>query len=128
MTIESVMEEAREAGVTGFATLDNKGRLSLSKPVRQALGVQPGSSVAYVVVDRALLLFPQDEHLARLMDHATKTLVEAGLTSRDLLDELPAARDEVVRELYGEAFMAELARRHAALHDEEPAPAAAHEG
>ncbi len=49
-------------GMTGFAVLDNKGHLSLSKPVRQALGMRPGSTLAYVVVNGGLLLIPQDEH------------------------------------------------------------------
>ena len=29
--------DAQEAGVVGFATVDDKGRVSLTKPVRQAL-------------------------------------------------------------------------------------------
>ena len=79
-------------GMTGFAVLDSKGRLSLSKPVRQALGMHPGSTLAYVVVNGGLLLIPQDEHLAALLDHAAGVLEGAGLTAQDLLDELPAAR------------------------------------
>ena len=45
-------------GITGFAVLDSKGRLSLSKPVRQALRMRPGSTLAYVVVNGGLLLIP----------------------------------------------------------------------
>ena len=104
-----------EEVIAGFSVLDNKGRLSLSKPVRQALGMRPGSTLAYVLVDAGLLLIPQDDHLAALLDHAASVLEEAGLTTQDLLDELPAARAAVVDELYGAAFMAELARQHAAL-------------
>lgn len=104
-----------EEVIAGFSVLDNKGRLSLSKPVRQALGMRPGSTLAYVLVDAGLLLIPQDDHLAALLDHAASVLEEAGLTTQDLLDELPAARAAVVEELYGAAFMAELTRQHAAL-------------
>lgn len=106
-------------GMTGFAVLDNKGRLSLSKPVRQALGMRPGSTLAYVVVNGGLLLIPQDEQLAALLDHAAAVLAGAGLTAQDVLDELPAARAAVVEELYGAEFMGELARQHEALRARE---------
>ena len=106
-------------GMTGFAVLDNKGRLSLSKPVRQALGMRPGSALAYVVVNGGLLLIPQDEQLATLLDHAAGVLEGAGLTPQDLLDELPAARAAVVEELYSAEFMGELARQHEALRARE---------
>ena len=106
-------------GMTGFAVLDSKGRLSLSKPVRQALGMRPGPALAYVVVNGGLLLIPQDEHLASLLDHAVGVLEGAGLTAQDVLDELPAARAAVVEELYGAEFMGELARQHQALRARE---------
>ena len=106
-------------GMIGFAVLDSRGRLSLSKPVRQALGMHPGSTLAYVVVNGGLLLIPQDEHLAALLDHAAGVLEGAGLTAQDLLDELPAARAAVVEELYGAEFMDELARQHEALRAKE---------
>jgi hypothetical protein len=35
-----------EAGGGGFAVVDDKGRLSLPKPVRSALGLDAGASVA----------------------------------------------------------------------------------
>ena len=106
-------------GMTRFTVLDNKGCLSPSKPVRQALGMRPGSALAYVVVNGGLLLIPQDEHLATLLDHAAGVLEGAGPTPQDLLDELPAARAAVVEELYGAEFMGELARQHKALRARE---------
>lgn len=115
MTLAPSAPETQETALFGFAVLDNKGRLSLSKPVRQALGMRPGSSVAYVLIDQTLLVIPQDEHLARLMEGAAAVLREAGLTPQDFLDELPAVRAEVVEELYGAEFMAELERQRVAL-------------
>ena len=116
MAAEPSLDKAQETGVVGFGVLDDKGRLSLSKAVRQALGVQQGSSFAYILVDHTLMLIPQDEHLAELMDRAAQALERAGLTTEDLLNELPAVRDQVVTELYGKEFMDELAREHAAIH------------
>lgn len=98
--------------VGGFGTLDDKGRLSLPKQVRESLGVQPGASMAYIVLDGAVLLVPQDAHLTALMERAAQVLGKAHVTVRDLLDELPQARADVVREAYGEEFMRELAEQH----------------
>ena len=119
---EPSVHKERESGVVGFGVLDDKGRLSLSKPVRQALGVQPGSSLAYVLVDHTLMLIPQDEHLAKLLDRSTQAMERAGLTVENLLDELPAARDEIMRETYGADFMDALAQEHAALKGRETDP------
>lgn len=102
----------------GFATVDEKGRVSLPKTVRGALGVTAGSSVAYVVLDGALLLIPQDQHLAELMDSAAQVLSAAGLTVQDFLDDLPAVRAEVFKEAYGEEFLREMEALRAELRSE----------
>lgn len=103
-------DEVESALSTGFGTVDEKGRISLSKPLRQALGVQAGSSLAYVLLDGALLLIPQDEHLAALLEGATRALSARGITARDFLDDLPAARAEVMGEAYRGEFLRELER------------------
>lgn len=110
--------ETEEAPAGGFGTVDEKGRVSLPKSVRGALGVQPGSSVAYVVLDHALLLVPQDDHLAAMMQRAAEALATAGITAQDLLDDLPQARAEVVAEAYSAEFLRELERLHAAQRAE----------
>jgi hypothetical protein len=43
-----------------------------------------------------VLLIPQDEHLAALMDRAAAALEAAGISVEDFLANLPAARDDVV--------------------------------
>lgn len=96
------------SGASGFGLLDEKGRISLPKPVRNALGVHAGSTLAYVILDHALLLIPQDEHLEELMRRGREALAAAGITTQDLLDELPAARNEVMLEAYGATFLDEL--------------------
>ena len=102
----------------GFGTLDDKGRLSLPKAVRQALGVQPGSSVALIVVNKTLLVLPQDQHFVELMEQGAKAIADAGITTQDLLDALPAIREEIAIETYGAEFMAELERERQALQGE----------
>jgi hypothetical protein len=78
--------------------------------VRSALGVRAGSSLAYIVLDDAVLFIPQDAHLAELQQRAIQALTEAGLTVEDLLDQLPQARDAVTREAYNPEFLAKLRR------------------
>jgi bifunctional DNA-binding transcriptional regulator/antitoxin component of YhaV-PrlF toxin-antitoxin module len=104
-----------EQEVTGFGVVDAKGRFSLSKQVREALGIEPGSVLAYVVMDNTLLLLPQDAYVASLLERAARVVEEAGLTAQDFLDELPAVRAQVVRKLYGEEFMSDLERRYGAM-------------
>lgn len=94
----------------GFSTIDEKGRIALPKAVRSALGVHTGSSLAYVVLDDAVLFIPQDAHLAELQQQAIQALTEAGITVEDLLDQLPQARDAVTREAYNTEFLAKLRR------------------
>ncbi len=115
MAVQATSHEEQGNGVTGFATLDDCGRLALSKAARQALDLRSGSPVAYVVVDGAIMLIPQDEHLARLSEHAARVLADAGLSVQDLIDELPAAREQIMREEYGDEFVDALEREHAAL-------------
>jgi hypothetical protein len=46
--------------------------------------------------------------LAVLMERAAQALAMAGLTVQDLIDDLPAARKEVVEEAYGAEFVQHL--------------------
>jgi bifunctional DNA-binding transcriptional regulator/antitoxin component of YhaV-PrlF toxin-antitoxin module len=94
----------------GYAHLDDKGRLPLGKPVRQALGLHAGSTVAYVKVGDALLLIPQDAHLAQLLEAATAAFERAGISVDEMLAELPHVREEIGTAHYGAEFWDELRR------------------
>lgn len=100
--------DAETTATVGFSTLDEKGRIALPKAVRTALGVHSGSSLAYIVLDDAVLFIPQDAHLAQLQETAIQALTEADLTVEDLLAQLPQARDAVMREAYSPEFLAKL--------------------
>ncbi|HEX5547934.1 MAG TPA: AbrB/MazE/SpoVT family DNA-binding domain-containing protein [Ktedonobacterales bacterium] len=104
--VDAAPAEAK-AGV-GVSTIDEKGRIALPKSVRTALGVHAGSSLAYIVLDDAVLFIPQDAHLAQLQQQAVQALTEAGLTVQDLLDQLPQAREAVMREAYSPELLARL--------------------
>lgn len=118
MTAPNHNAETDEPIETGFSTVDNKGRIALTKSVREIMGIQPGSSVAYVALDHAVLLVPQDEYLTTLQRRAAEALASAGLTVQDLLDALPQARDETVAEAHSPAFLEEMKRLWEAAHPE----------
>ncbi len=89
----------------GFTHMDDKGRVSLSISTRSALGLRAGSTLAWVRLGDAVMLIPQDEHLESVLDAAAAALDRAGIRVEDMLDDLEAARAEVVAEHYGEDFM-----------------------
>ena len=122
MSAQRYSESVAEPETAGFAVLDDKGRISLPKPLRGALGLRAGSAIAYIRLSDMVLLIPQDEQLAALMDRASTALHAAGITAEDFLANLPGARDEVVREAYGEEFLQDLERRYGPTRDAEPAP------
>ncbi len=113
-----------EPDLTGSAVLDDKSRIALPKPLRDALGLRAGSAVAYVRLHDMILLIPQDAQSAALLDRASASLEAAGITSEDFLANVPAARSAVVNDAYGEGYMQELSRRYGPSQDDvsEPAP------
>ncbi len=94
----------------GYAQVDDKGRVSLAKPIRQALGLSAGSTVAYVKMGEAVILIPQDAHLTHLMGAAMRALENARISVDDLMEALPRAREESVVEHYDAEFMDKLER------------------
>jgi hypothetical protein len=65
------------------------------------------------MVKGRLVIYPQDQELLRLAEDAAAVVEVAGLTTQDLLDELPAVREQVTRTAYGDAVVDEWARQHA---------------
>lgn len=86
--------------------------MTLSKPIRRALRLDAGSTLAWIKLGDALLLVPQDAHLAALMESAVAAFERAGLSLAHVEAELAATRDEVVTEHYGAGVFEDL--RHAA--------------
>src|SRR5579872_4877821 len=88
----------------GYTHMDDKGRVTLGKPIRQALHLDAGSTLAWIKVGDVVLLVPQDTQLAELMEAAVAAFERAGLSLTNLDEELDAIRDEVVTEHYGAGF------------------------
>lgn len=95
--------------IAGFTHADERGRVSLGKPLRE-LGIDASTPLAYVKVGDGLLLVPQDAHLATLMEAMQRVFEEARLTPDVMVADLDAARAEVVEEHYGVEFMEALER------------------
>lgn len=110
MESAQTLSEAEDTPAAGFSVIDEKGRVTLPKAVRAALGVHSGSSLAYVVVSNMVLFIPQDEQLAAIQRQAIQALSELDLTVDDLLAHLPQARDAVIRESYRPEFLEQLKR------------------
>lgn len=100
----------------GFAVIDDKGRISLPKPVRSELGIGPGSVVAYVALDDVVMLIPQDRELLEVMDRAAGALERAGLTVQDVVDAAMQARVEIFIESYPPEFVEQLRRMYREIH------------
>ncbi len=67
-------------------------------------------------VERSFRADPALADLLAALDRSAAAVAVAGLTADDLLDDLLAIREQVARATYGDAFMDELARAHAAQH------------
>src|SRR4051794_4978952 len=98
MTSITLIESALDGQDVGFAVVDEKCRISIPREVRQSLDIGPGSRLAYAAIDGMFVLISQDKHLALLVQRASKALANAGLTSQDIIEELPAVREEMMRE------------------------------
>ncbi len=115
-TQESHDTTEQDNTLVGFSTIDDRGRVALTKATRRALHLRTGSSLAYVVLDGAIMLVPQDTYLTEIAERAARVLHNAGLSVDDLLTELPTVREEILRKEYGDRFVDALASAHAAIH------------
>ncbi len=76
------------------------------------------------MVDNAVLLIPQADHLARLQRHAIVALADAHLSADDLLEWLPGARAALMQDAYSPEFLEQLQHMREALYAETEAGAA----
>ncbi|MGH2344062.1 MAG: AbrB/MazE/SpoVT family DNA-binding domain-containing protein [Chloroflexota bacterium] len=96
------------APVAGYTQLDEKGRLTLGKPLRTALDLKAGSTLAWLKMGDAIMLVRVDTHLAGLMSDAAQVFANAHLTLDRLDEELVIIREETTADHYGPDFLAAL--------------------
>jgi|GEM_PF-2000933 len=70
----------------------------------------------YVQSHQAEQVEDEDTALAETMTRASQSLDRLGITPQDILNELPAARAEVLQRAYGAAFLEKLERQFKAAH------------
>jgi len=82
--------------------IGEKGQLTIPKPYRDELGLDPGAPVAVVRVGDGLMLIPEHNRF-RLLCESISSLVESRqLTPIDLLASLPEARRRIFARRYPE--------------------------
>ena len=70
----------------------------------------------YVQSHQAEQIDDEDTELVETMTRATQSSDRLGITAQEILDELPAARAEVLQRAYGAAFLEKLERQFKAAH------------
>ena len=104
------MASTEATPMAGYTRLDEEGRLTLGKPIRDALHLEAGSTLAWLIVGDAIMLVPADAHLAELMDAAATAFENAHLNLDNLEEDLASIREEIGTEHYGPNFFHELHR------------------
>lgn len=82
--------------------LSEKGQLVLPKTFRDDEGLTAGSPIAILRFGNGLLILPEVQRFEKLCDSMQQTLADEGLTSMDLLEDLPETRREIFRRMYPE--------------------------
>ncbi len=92
-----------------FSTLriSEKGQMVLPKEYRDEQKLRAGSDVAALKIGNGLLLLPQMEKFNALCGSIERVLTKNNLTSADFLETLPETRNELFKEIYPTAAVAE---------------------
>jgi AbrB family looped-hinge helix DNA binding protein len=81
--------------------IGEKGQLTVPKQFREDLGLGNGAPFAVLRLGDGLILLPEQQRFEQMCERVSAQLTSAGLTSDDLLETLPAARNRVYARLYG---------------------------
>ena len=82
------------------ARLGEKGQMTIPKEYRQALALETGAPIAVLQLGNGLLLIPEQVRFRELCDRVAHAFAGRGITARELLAALPAARARVFARLY----------------------------
>ncbi len=100
--------ESIQVPLIGSAVVDERGRLSVPKPIRNKLGLS--GRVTLVALGNCLLLVPQQQEFEAKASRIRSAVLRDGETVEDILAQLPAAGRESFIAKYGEELTAELER------------------
>lgn len=98
--------ETTQVPLIGSVVVDERGRLSVPKPIRDKVGLS--GRVTLVVLRNCLLLVPQQQEFEARASRIQSAVLRDGETVEDILAQLPAAGRESFIAKYGEELTAEL--------------------
>ena len=75
-------------------TMTSKGQITLSSKIRKKLGFNKGATFIEVQIGNCVLLVPENRILSDIMAQAQKALKDAGVTPKELLEELETVKAE----------------------------------
>lgn len=96
--------------------IGEKGQLTVPKQFRDDLGLGNGAPFAVLRLGDGLILFPEQQRFEQLCEQVSSRLINAGLTSEDVLATLPEARNRVYARHYGKKASASVAPRRSRTH------------
>src|SRR4030088_1798213 len=82
--------------------IGEKGQLTIPKSYRDELGLDAGAPVAVLRIGEGLILIPEQKRFEALCESIASVIRGRGLTTQDLLDTLPEARERVFARHYPE--------------------------
>ena len=82
--------------------IGEKGQLTIPKPYRDELGLDPGDPVAVLRIGEGLLSSPEQNRFQSICEAIVSVLEGQHLAPADLLDTLPSARRRVFSRRYPE--------------------------
>jgi AbrB family looped-hinge helix DNA binding protein len=103
--------KAATAEFVSTTKIGEKGQLTIPKPFRDELGINPGAHFAVLRVGDGLILLPDHQRFAQLCERITSVLTPRGVTSQELLATLPQARKRVLDRHYGDLTSKPSGRR-----------------
>ena len=83
------------------AEIKARGQLTIPKRIREAGALEEGQSVTIIPIGDSLLVTPKTLKLEDARRELRKLLKSSGVTLKDLIGGLDAARDRVYAETYG---------------------------
>lgn len=96
--------QTQAVGYLTTTHLGEQGQMTLPREFRETQHLEPGAAIAVLQFGNQLILIPEQTQFAQLSDALADKLAQAGITEEDLLEGLPATREEIMRERYPELF------------------------
>ncbi len=85
-----------------LTTPGEKGKISVPKEIRDALGLESGAPPAALWIGSGLLLLPEQECFRNLCNRIADDLESSGVSPEEVVSNLPEAREAVFERVFPE--------------------------